>query len=197
MESNVLSYTVSYNKQTKHTRTNTYRASSTACAKPIFAQWNQMKQISRGQCGACITLLGLCDAMSDRNPHRGREEGEERNTGGTTGFNWDITIVAAARRVWIWVSFRLYMYKKGDINSWHRLCVKQNEDGMEKQKRKYKSANSTHLGCIRALLMFLGYEIIIQCLHGRYNHFPNKALRLCNKEESHCTKAWLGRWLGR
>lgn len=40
----------------------------------------------KGQCGVCITLLGLRDEMSDGNQHWGREEGEERSTQGNNWF---------------------------------------------------------------------------------------------------------------
>lgn len=60
----------------------------------------------KGQCGVCITLLGLREKMSDRNPHGGGEEAEREGRGGggthwgTTGFNWDTSGAACLKRIW-------------------------------------------------------------------------------------------------
>lgn len=83
----------------------------------------------KGQCGVCITLLGLRDEMSDRNPHGGREEGEERNTLGNNWFQLGYYEQRCLCEEDLELSFELW--KKADINSWHRVCFKQNVDGIK------------------------------------------------------------------
>lgn len=103
---NVLSHAASYHKQTrnnkkKHTHTHKHLLKPTlppAWAYLCFVKSNEAD--IKGQCGVCITLLGLRDEMSDRNPHGGREEGEERNTQGNNWFQ-----LGDLRRCLSWVGF--------------------------------------------------------------------------------------------
>lgn len=119
--------------------------------EPIFALWNQMKQISRGNVVFASRFWGFATKWVIET--HTEERGERRRTHWwTTGFNWDTAVgtAAAARKVWNRVEhfdfsgFFFYFFFLSSISQ-HDICFKQNVDGMESQKRKYKSANSTHL----------------------------------------------------
>jgi len=130
---------VSYHTQpaitNKHTtnKTSTHKHLLKSPPPPAWAYLCSVKSNEadiKGQCGVCVALLGLCDEMSDRSPQE--DEWKERRGEKHTGEQLvSIGVLRAALPVRGGFGAQFSIIKKVDINSSHRVCFKQNAEGVK------------------------------------------------------------------